>query len=553
VTVRATGLEGAEGTPDVKARAEFRDLDLRPYRALLERLARVSAPEKPVTGSFEILSGERGLDLEGAFDAGFGRLEKVACAVPRRGAGDRSTLSVPWTLELSATLAFLGPRIALPEGAHVMGRAAGTLTLSAPLTLEELSAGGMDRSPLEVRLDAKGEDLDVLWPRGAADAGGSPEEPIRIEGGAATLSFLLERPAQAEGAEGEGGAPGTEGGTPGPKRWKGTGRVDLRGPLRHGGVSLEGLSSDVRFDGQRLELPGLACRLNGGNVRAEELSLDLEGTPAYRIVLGAEQVAAHQDMAPLLAYVLPFLSAADRDAEFSGSLQGRLELGGRGFALDDLRKTLVGRGSLRVAQGRIAASPFFRELAGLLGTSLDRVLFHELGSDFTLGEGRITSSKLFLQGREGSSVRSIAFDGWTDLDGKLDYGMKLSSLKDSIGDKRARRVLEYAERFLGGGLLPLRVRGTVAAPKLSLELDAAGLDLGGLDLGGLDVGGLDLGGILEGVIPRPGSKDAEGEPSGAGGGKKGSGSPEKPAPPKDPREALERGLREILEGLRKRD
>ena len=107
-------------------------------------------------------------------------------------------------------------------------------------------------------------------------------------------------------------------------------------------------------------------------------------------------------------------------------------------------------------------------------------------------------------------MRNIRLEGATTVEGSIDYGMKLSGLKEAIGDKRIRRILESVGKVLGEGMLPIKVRGTISEPKLALEPSLGGLKLGDIDLGsidleGLDLEGLDLEGILKGRIPRPGA------------------------------------------------
>jgi hypothetical protein len=285
--------------------------------------------------------------------------------------------------------------------------------------------------------------------------------------------------------------------------------------------------------------------LNGGKIQADELSLGLEGSPEFRVVLRSEGVAATCEMTPLLAYVLPFLPQADVNADFAGAIQSSVEITGRGFSLNDLQKNLQGKGSLRINDGRIGASPLLRELATMLRGDLDRVLFETIGSDFTIGEGKISCPKVFLQGKEGGKLRNLGLEGVTGIDGSLDYGMKLASLKETIGDKKIRRILDYAGKVLGEESLPLKLGGTIAKPELVLQPVVGGLDLGGLLDGRLSLPELLSGqggegatsGVNDGEAPKD-APDAAGDARGA---------------PKKPREVLQRSLRDLLESLKKKD
>ena len=45
--------------------------------------------------------------------------------------------------------------------------------------------------------------------------------------------------------------------------------------------------------------------------------------------------------------------------------------------------------------------------------------------------------------------------------------MNLAALRETIGDKKIRRILGDIEKFLGSSDLPLKLTGTLQAPKLS--------------------------------------------------------------------------------------
>ncbi len=589
----ALGLSDPRAKQSVWARAELKELDLRPYRALIERLARVNAPEKPLDGRFVLASREEGLELSAELDAGFGKVERVVCKVPAKAVGGDAVLDLSWSLDLPGTFDFIKPRASAPEGARAGGSAAGTLTVTAPLTLEDLSAKGLAGTQLQVRFAGKVRNLDVLWPRtketsepfhlsqnelsldiqAAAEVGGGTlavksahlEGPgikaelsgsaapavagsaaphtvdVRLSAEAAVPELIallrIALPPRLEPApqaavriadlslRGEVGGDGS-----GLSTWQGNGRLEVAGPLTYGGIAVAGLSSGLRIEAGALEFPGFVCSVNGGEVRADALSLRLGEEPAYRAVLHAKGVAAHYDMAPLLAYVLPFIGAADREAELSGTIGSTLQIQGEGF--ESFRRNLSGTGSIRIVQGRITAAPFFRELALLLRADLREVVFQELGSDFQIGSGKITSRKVFLQAKEGGRLRNLGLEGSTGLDGQIDYGVNVSTLKETIGDKHARRILDYAEKLLGGGVLPLKLRGTVAEPKLSLEPRLGGIE-----------------GIFDGMPPLP-SNEAPNEPH---------PSQEKEPPPEksrdgrqQPRDAVQKGIQDILDLLKKR-
>ncbi|MGQ9590761.1 MAG: hypothetical protein ACUVYA_10755, partial [Planctomycetota bacterium] len=249
---------------------------------------------------------------------------------------------------------------------------------------------------------------------------------------------------------------------------EGQGSVAVAGALRYRGISAADLEAAVRLRGGAVEFQDLRSSVNGGKVVADVLSVGLETPPAYRLSLRADGVAASYDMAPLLAYALPFLTPGVDGAEFSGTIRGAIAIEGRGFSFADLETNLRGRGSLRVLGGAISASGLFAELSNLLRREFGRTLFEEAGSDFEIGDGKVASKGVFLRGREGGKLRSLRLRGATSFGGKLDYGIELSAIRDAIGDKEARKILEIAEGVLGGDVVPLRLAGTLSKPRISL-------------------------------------------------------------------------------------
>ena len=71
--------------------------------------------------------------------------------------------------------------------------------------------------------------------------------------------------------------------------------------------------------------------------------------------------------------------------------------------------TLEGSGELRIREGQFQGSRFFREVARLVGTDLDRVAFSELGSDFRVSAGKIASDNVFLR-ETSEKLRNIGQD-----------------------------------------------------------------------------------------------------------------------------------------------
>src|SRR5262249_19207586 len=102
----------------------------------------------------------------------------------------------------------------------------------------------------------------------------------------------------------------------------------------------------------------------------------------------------------------------------------------------------------------LEGAPLVAELSKLVDLSNPRRLA-SIQSDFVIKDRRITTDHFTL-----NIVRlPITMSGWTDLDGRVDYEMKVEGLTDRLPD-RARRVLGELNLDLGS-LTRLTLRGTL--------------------------------------------------------------------------------------------
>src|SRR5262249_49020131 len=102
----------------------------------------------------------------------------------------------------------------------------------------------------------------------------------------------------------------------------------------------------------------------------------------------------------------------------------------------------------------LEGAPLVAELSKLVDLSNPRRLA-SIQSDFVIKDRRITTDHFTL-----NLVRlPITMSGWTDLDGRIDYEMKVEGLTDRLPD-RARRVLGELNLDLGS-LTTLTLRGTL--------------------------------------------------------------------------------------------
>ncbi|MBI4607182.1 MAG: hypothetical protein HY721_34900 [Planctomycetes bacterium] len=519
-SLRTAGEAGAGGGesegPVLAAEGSAEQLDLGPFRGILEALLGLTPPEEPVTARFSASSSKAGVSLSGSIDAGLLRLagpEASAPADPRR-------------------------LLALPPGARAAAALRGTITLTAPGSVLDAGASGLrwlEGSRGELRLEARGVDGAVPFgDRTATLAREALSLDARIEPAPERAAVKLEADLSGEGLRArlastlrtsepavpweatihaeapllllaaalglalpeslevdpaslarvrdlrlEGLARGEE---PLLESLRGTGRLEATGPLKLRGWSAEKLTAALRAEGGVFTAEGVEASVNGGRAVAPELTLDLRGpAPAYRGEVRLEGVAANWEMTPLLAYAAPFLSLEDREAELQGRLDGRLEIAGQGLDRESLERNLRGKGSLRIAEGNLLGSRVLGEAARLLGAGFGEVLFAELGSDFEIGSGKVETSRAFLRAREGGKLRNLGLAGHVRLDRRVDFGVDLGALEETVGDKRLKRILGAAAKVLGEKGFPLRLKGTLSAPELALEPSLGGLDLQGLE------------------------------------------------------------------------
>jgi hypothetical protein len=251
------------------------------------------------------------------------------------------------------------------------------------------------------------------------------------------------------------------------------GQLEISGPLEYRGFSVSKVSSGILVRGGRIEFPGAAGSVNGGQVSASELSLKLARPLEYRVALEARGVEANIDMTPVLAYVIPFLAPGDRKARLTGRIQSTLDIRGKEGIPE-------GSGSLQIRDGRLGASVFLEELARHVGMDPGEVLFQEMGSRFEIRREEIAAERIYLTAREGSKTRNLGLKGVTRLDGSIDYGIDLSSLEETIGDKKIRGIIGVARGILNDDAFPLRMRGTLWDPRISIVPGAGGLKLEGI-------------------------------------------------------------------------
>jgi hypothetical protein len=247
---------------------------------------------------------------------------------------------------------------------------------------------------------------------------------------------------------------------------KSSGRLEVSGGLQCRGWTVSDVAADLRPGRESIAIENGTASVNGGRVSLESFSMGLGPDARFSGALRIEGAAANYELAPFLAYVVPFLSLNDRKADFRGTIEGRLNLEG---TVQDSRRSLRGQGMLRVRDGAVSASRFFQDAAKILGSDLEDILFSEMGSDFEIADEKVRCSKVFLVGKPGSKLRNIGLKGETGFDSRIDFGVDLAALQETVGSKRIRRILDTARKVVGDGVFPLKLKGTLGSPELAID------------------------------------------------------------------------------------
>ena len=113
---------------------------------------------------------------------------------------------------------------------------------------------------------------------------------------------------------------------------------------------------------------------------------------------------------------------------------------------------------------------FFDEFGAFVGREFNQLVVTRMGSEFGIpGDGKIEATKVIIQMKGDDKVRDLGLTGTTWFDGRLDYGVTLETLRQSIGDKKIRRILKDIQKYTGDDSFPVKLRGTLSAPQFKWE------------------------------------------------------------------------------------
>jgi hypothetical protein len=180
--------------------------------------------------------------------------------------------------------------------------------------------------------------------------------------------------------------------------------------------------------------------------------------------LRADDVALDDGM-KALRYIVPVLAGAS--SAVKGRLNVDLYVRGQGTSWPDLCRGLAGHGVVSLNRVALDGTPLFAEIsrfAELAGTRR----FGSIRTDFVYKDRRITTDHFTLNiGRV-----PITMSGWSDLDGRIDYQMKIDGLNGRLPD-RARRILGDLKMDVGS-MRSLTLRGTL--DQMVIQVDGVPID-----------------------------------------------------------------------------
>lgn len=229
-------------------------------------------------------------------------------------------------------------------------------------------------------------------------------------------------------------------------------------------VDIKDLQIAAELKGQEARVNNLSFQLFGGHAKAEAgMTLD-PATPPFngKVVVQGLQLG-------------PALAALGSDqVSISGTAGMDFAMGGRGFSMPDLTKTLEGVGHLAVKDGKIEGVNLMQEALSLLqviGLPADNVratAFSTIETDLAIKEGIINVQRLLMDSHDFQATGggTVGFDQTLNLKVKLNLSQALS--QKITGSSPAARLVLTGERLN----VPLLITGTVQAPSYGLDSKA---------------------------------------------------------------------------------
>jgi hypothetical protein len=229
-------------------------------------------------------------------------------------------------------------------------------------------------------------------------------------------------------------------------------------------IRLQDVEGEGYAEGRVAAVEQLRGSFNGGEFRFAARMDRTASALATEAQLRADDVALDDGMRAL-RYIVPVLAGAS--SVVKGRLDADLYIHGQGPTWPALCGGLTGHGVVALRRVALDGTPLIADIsrfAELAGT-------RRLGSirtDFVYKDRRITTDHLTVNiGRV-----PISMSGWSDLDGRIDYRMKVDGLNGRLPD-RARRLLSELKVDVGS-MTSLTLRGTL--DQMVLQVNGVPID-----------------------------------------------------------------------------
>lgn len=231
-------------------------------------------------------------------------------------------------------------------------------------------------------------------------------------------------------------------------------------------LKLEDVEGEGYGEGPVEVVEQLHGTINGGTFRFAARVDRTARAMSAEAQLRAEDVALDDGMS-ILRYVVPVVSGAT--SSIKGKLGADLYFRGRGPNWPKLCKALAGHGEVTINPIELAGTPLIAEISRFADLRGQRRL-GSVRTDFIYRDRRITTDHFRLMvGRV-----PIMMSGWTDLDGRVDYEMKVQGLADHLPEQ-ARRILGDLKIDVGS-LTSLCLSGTL--DQMAVQVNGVPLDRG---------------------------------------------------------------------------
>jgi AsmA-like C-terminal region len=245
--------------------------------------------------------------------------------------------------------------------------------------------------------------------------------------------------------------------------------------LRHASVSVDDQPTQTRLqlrdvegegysEGPKAVIELLRGTVNGGPFRFAAQMDRTASNLGVEAQFRADDVAVDDGMT-ILRYVVPVLAGAP--SAVKGRLNTDVYVQGQGTSWPALCKNLTGHGTIALNPIDLAGTPLVAEISKFADLSGPRRI-GSIHTDFVYKDRRITTDHFSLNlGRV-----PITMSGWTDLNGRIDYQMKIEGLDQRLPDK-ARRILGDLKLDVGS-LISLTLRGTLN--KMVVQVNGVPID-----------------------------------------------------------------------------